>query len=382
MIPSDIATGLRFVTKDLPAPPQPTPAIQQVTDALSEFSVGQRIMAEIQTLLPNGTYRAMVAQREVTLALPFSAKPGDSLELEVTESAGKLSLAVFANRGQTPHQDGASASASTSLSNTGKLIGDLLGEIGQEGKQARPAPLNGNQALVEAFPKSAADLAPILKEALSKSGVFYESHQARWAQGKLSIEALLQEPQGKLSTLSTEQAHLSGSTGSNSLPNNLIGAEKQAGGNAPFQQTISGANFPNENHGTQSSQNSVIPQQLTTLVQQQLYALATETYVWQGQVWPGQNMDWEIVEEDRKRAAPDGNPGGWQTRLRLDLPTLGGLEASLHLSNGGKIEVDLATVRPESHDRLTAAREALRTQLEATGLSLSAFVVHQATSDE
>ena len=43
-------------------------------------------MAEIQAMLPNGSYRAVVAQREITLALPFSAKSGDSLELEVVVS--------------------------------------------------------------------------------------------------------------------------------------------------------------------------------------------------------------------------------------------------------------------------------------------------------
>lgn len=36
-------------------------------------------IAEIQAMLPNGTYRAIINQRNVTLALPFSAKTGDSL---------------------------------------------------------------------------------------------------------------------------------------------------------------------------------------------------------------------------------------------------------------------------------------------------------------
>lgn len=56
MIPADLASRLRNITQDLPASVQPVPVAQKVADALSELSVGQRIMAEIKTLLPNGAY--------------------------------------------------------------------------------------------------------------------------------------------------------------------------------------------------------------------------------------------------------------------------------------------------------------------------------------
>jgi hypothetical protein len=47
------------------------------------------------------------------------------------------------------------------------------------------------------MPKTAADLAPVLKQAVTQSGLFYEAHQARWVAGDLPTEALRQEPQGK-----------------------------------------------------------------------------------------------------------------------------------------------------------------------------------------
>ncbi len=378
MIPADVASNLRFVTKDVPTPPQPTPSVQQVADVLSEFSVGQRVMAEIQTLLPNGTYRAMVGQREVTLALPFSAKPGDSLELEVTESAGKLSLAVIANRGQSSSAENAAASASTSLSNTGKLIGELLSEIGQEGKRAQPAPLNGNQPLIDTFPESSAELAPILKEALSKSGIFYESHQARWAQGEMTTAALLQEPQGKLSSPTAgEQATLN-------TPPVLHSDNPEKSPNTP---PVTGAGYistsTTEAAQHQSSPNNPIPSQLTTLVQQQLYALATENYAWQGQIWPGQHMDWEIVREDGQREASSTDElRSWRTHLKLQLPSLGGVEATLRLSGAGSIEVSLVTTESNCKEILSTGAEALQSKLEATGLSLTAFVVQYADTGE
>jgi hypothetical protein len=203
MIPPDVASSLRSVLTESqnatqqPQQTQPVAAIQRIADVLGNLVPGQRIMAEIQGMQANGTYRATVGQREITLSLPFSAKAGDSLELEVTESDGKLALAFVANRGE-PAAKGQPVSVATSLSNTGRMIGDLLQELTVDGKRAPAAPLNGNQALVQSMPKDAAQLVPVLKQALTQSGMFYEAHQARWASGRLPTEQLRQEPQGRL----------------------------------------------------------------------------------------------------------------------------------------------------------------------------------------
>ena len=82
MIPSDVASRLQ-VSAD--ATLRPVAPAQEISDKLSGLVAGQKVMAEIQALLPNGTYRALINQRSVTLALPFSAKSGDALELLVTE---------------------------------------------------------------------------------------------------------------------------------------------------------------------------------------------------------------------------------------------------------------------------------------------------------
>ena len=96
MIPADVASRLQ-VSAD--ATLRPVAPAQEISDKLSGLVAGQKVMAEIQALLPNGTYRALINQRNLTLALPFSAKSGDSLELLVTESDGKLALAVVTQPG-------------------------------------------------------------------------------------------------------------------------------------------------------------------------------------------------------------------------------------------------------------------------------------------
>lgn len=398
MIPADLASRLRQVTQDLPAPVQPAPAAQKVADVLSEFSVGQRIMAEIQSLLPNGTYRAVIAQRDLTLALPFSAKAGDTIELEVVENDGKLTLAVVGNKTASEAGGKGNDSVSTSLSKTGNLIGELLGKVEQQGGQAKPAALNANQPLVTQFTGQASELLPALKESLSKSGMFYEAHQAQWLEGKLSTANLLQEPQGKLSTLIpaptnaaapsvhadsadiAAHVHLSEGalqkTQAESPPANPSQAEaaaKTAVTNNTEPKT--GSTVPPTEQPT-SQRTTAIHPELTPIVQQQLNALATQTYVWQGQVWPGQPMHWEITEDDgRPRSEIDETPARWQTRLKLDLPNLGGIEARLRLGNTGSLELTLTTDNNSSEATLRAAAKQLGSALEASGLQLNKFAV-------
>ncbi|MDR0672682.1 MAG: hypothetical protein LBF93_03265, partial [Zoogloeaceae bacterium] len=199
MIPADALARLKLTDALLT---QPAQAGQKLSDSLREFAPGQRLTAIIQTLLPNGLYRANVAQRDLTLSLPFTVRPGDALELEVVEQNGKLTLAVATTGSAAPtaEEGGKNASVATRLTVAGRLIGELLGALDKEGgKRPQPAPLNNAQPVVNRFPESAADLALALKAALAKSGMFYEAHQAQWVAGKAPLATLLAEPQGRLS---------------------------------------------------------------------------------------------------------------------------------------------------------------------------------------
>lgn len=374
MIPADLASHLRLT--QLPTQqeaPQPVVPIQKLTDALTDLVPGQRIMAEILAAMPNGTYRAMVAQREVTLALPFSAKAGDSLELEVRESDGKVTLAFVANRSAGEMQGKLGDSVATTLSQTGKLIGDLLGGVDAQGKRAAPAPLNGNLPLVDDFPAQAENLAPILKEALSKSGVFYEAHQARWVAGELPTESLRQEPQGK-----TPPALQLPST----TPNAQEARATEGGKPELVALTTSTPSRPEAATQTNASANP-IPRDLAPIVQQQLDALATQNYAWQGQIWPGQKMWWEISEnpDDSRQSSAEAS-ARWQTRLKLTLPALGGIDATLRLLPGGRVDIALTTESASSEALLRGSTESLHKHLEAAGLDLSQLQIRHGEATE
>jgi flagellar hook-length control protein FliK len=114
------------------------------------------------------------------------------------------------------------------------------------------------------------------------------------------------------------------------------------------------------------------------LVQQQLEALATQNFVWQGQVWPGQTMRWEIEEEGRHQGADsaDGEETAnrWRTRLRLTLPSLGEVDAQIRLQ-GSEITLSLTASSTETQSLLRSATEALRSQLGEAGLALASLGV-------
>ena len=61
MIPADLASRMQVSADTTLRPVAPT---QEISDKLSGLSAGQRVMAEIQAMLPNGTYRAMINQRK------------------------------------------------------------------------------------------------------------------------------------------------------------------------------------------------------------------------------------------------------------------------------------------------------------------------------
>jgi len=360
MIRADVANRLQPAA-DIAL--RPAPPAQEITDKLSGLVAGQRLLAEIQSLMPNGSYRALINQRNVTLALPFAAKSGDTIELEVTESDGKLTLAVVATAGSENGRD-EGGSAATSLSRTGQLISNLLGGP-RDGKGGPVAlPLNGNQPIATSPPTDAQELLPLLKQAITTSGMFYESHQAEWVEGRYSKEQLLQEPQGKLAP-QTPLPQLQ-------QPSTIGDTIVISGSPADTAPVV--AKTPEANIGA-AQPSQTVAAQAQSLVQQQLEAFATQNFSWQGQVWPGQQMQWEIeTDNERQQSNGDDDSQKWQTRLRLTLPRLGEVEARLHVQ-GQQLTLAMHATSAETRALLRGGTATLRSQLEQAGLNLASLGV-------
>lgn len=165
-----------------------------------------------------------------------------------------------------------------------------------------------------------------LRQVLRESGLFYESHQAKWIKGETPLEMLQREPQARLAKLDLPQAN----------PPELKG----------------------------------LPEETARLAGRQLMMLEGQPFVWQGQAWPGQPMEW-LVEE--READPQGDPDApaWRTQLRLVLPRLGELEADLGLGPAG-LQVRLKTGDEATLGEVRAALPELMRRLEAAHLNPSA----------
>jgi hypothetical protein len=200
-------------------------------------------------------------------------------------------------------------------------------------------------------------LATGLRDALSKSGLFYESHQAQWVRGERSTNQLLEEPQniltGKSSVLSPDNAQ-------QNIQDKL----------AATQQSQSST--PAKSDNTLS-----IAKELQPLVQQQLHTLENHHMAWMGQVWPGQQMQWEIKGE--------GEPGHqgrqqderqWSTEMELSLPKLGDVRARLVFAESG-LRLTLHATDAATASLFSRALPQLRNSLDNAGIALTAAVVEK-----
>jgi len=118
LIPSDAGLSLKLQNEALLLPVARTPAIP--TD-LPDLQKGQNFAARIQEVLPDNTYRALVAGKSITLSLPEMVKAGDMLELVVVDRTPKTiiaQLAQHAEQGGEPYQH-------ATLSRAAQLIGTL-----------------------------------------------------------------------------------------------------------------------------------------------------------------------------------------------------------------------------------------------------------------
>lgn len=296
-----------------PVAPVPDPARKA-----PDFPQGQRFLAKVEAQLPNGSFKVLLNGQALQMNLPESARPGDKMELVLIASEPRLKFVLLGDA-RSSTGEGASLSA------TGRFLGALAQDAA---RLPAAAPTTSAAPVLSAPPAESRRLPALLREALSQSGLFYESHQAQWLAGKRTLEQLLQEPQGGL---------------------------------------------PAAAGAIRNSEAPVVHEQTLALVQQQLSVLETGQLSWRGEIWPGQWLEWDIGEH-APAESETAEPGRWQTRLRLTLPKLGEVAATLGLDSRG-VHVALGAAAAETAELLQGSRQLLAASMEAAGLSLLAVEV-------
>lgn len=243
------------------------------------------------------------------------------------------------------------------------------------GSQPPPASAAGAQATgaPPAPPGMASALAHALAQALEQSGLFYESHLADLAFGKRGAGDLSPEPQARLSPGSPgTQPGQAGATAS--TPQAAASPSVNASAGAPSHSTAGAAPGSNPAQPAQASAGTtalpaaaVLPYEAHLVVRQQLETLANQAFAWQGPAWPGAPMRWAVARHEHPASEdPAATPPYWSTHVRITLPRLGLVDASLTLA-GPRIAVRLTAPEgaPALQDKLTD----LRSRLSAAGLS-------------
>ncbi|ABE50248.1 MULTISPECIES: flagellar hook-length control protein FliK [Methylobacillus] len=206
---------------------------------------------------------------------------------------------------------------SAALSSGARILSQQLAQS-PHGENSKT--LTSLQVLTHA-PQSPRVVAQDMQRALTTSGLFYESHLEKFTMGKMPLAHLLQEPQ-----------------------NQLPGAAE-----------------------------SMINKQIAVLENQRIH--------WQGEVWPGQKMDWQVQMHERE-VNPDehgtnadlGEDRKVSSSIRLELPSLGTITANITLE-GGRLRVRIAAADQAAIQRLQSSLPALATALTSRGQSLDALTV-------
>jgi len=185
--------------------------------------------------------------------------------------------------------------------------------------------------------------------------------------GDRSLESLRAEPQG-------QRPPLAG-------PASTATAASAAAASSPAAADQRAAAAPGPaSPGTSASPAALLEGRVDTalapLVTQQLGVLESRVLPWSGFAFPGVplRIDLQQVEDEGAESGASDDTGGWATRLRVDLPRLGPVEARL-LVRAGQVVLSVQAASASAEAEMDAAREALATRLEAAGLQVGALEV-------
>lgn len=304
--------------------------------------VGSEVPMTLVSLSPRPTFQLSTGQQQPVLAdaalaqpsgLPQAAAAAAQAAPRTTSyAAALLGKAPLIPADQLPALDPASTPAS--LSAAAKAITSVL-------TTALKAP-NAPNAIVATTPLVKAPgvapetLAAALKDAVGNSGLFYESHVVEWLDGKRPLAELVREPQ----------------------------MQKALNANGPE------AGLRQQAPATDPATAQFINLQLSTHEQARV--------AWQGQVWPGQHMQWEINKD-----APDGrgsageSAGGepvWRSGVRFRFPLLGEIAATVQLV-GDRLHVQIQAGSSDIGGLLRTHAGALSAALDAAGTPLSSLQI-------
>ncbi|MEZ0232195.1 MAG: flagellar hook-length control protein FliK [Methylophilaceae bacterium] len=289
-------------------------AIQDLDFRATQLLKGQDYYAHVLSKVDDKTFMVKVEGAILKMDLSKSTTVGQTLLLKYINDAPQPTFMLVQQNVTAPKNE-------ANLSPTGRWIDQKLKEAEKQGVTAQYV----SDDVVTNTPKTPQVVAQELKNALTNSGLFYESHLRDFVEGQRTLQAVMQEPQNQP--------------------------------NAPT----------------------------TALMAQQLAILENQRLVWRGEVWPGQMMDWEVERRDES-SNEDQAASSSQTPeqppissvIVLHLPKLGKVSARIRIAND-QVQVNISALDAITLDKLKVQSMHLVNAFELHGQKLEALTV---TADE
>ncbi len=273
------------------------------------------------------------AGKKITNDTGVSAPKIGIQDLATAKSAEVNSKSIINNNSVIDTTPDHLSSAPTSLSSTGKFITQILQTAPNQGEKLSIA----SQTPVLAAPadlKDTAATATKLQHQINTSGLFYESHVAEWAQGKRPLNDIKAEPQAQ------------------------IGSTDVTAGNSA---TAFGP----------------VNKEMGQIIHQQLNVLEQNVVRWQGELFPGQKIEWEIKKESQgNQHQQEIENVNWQSVVRFDLPNLGPVTAIINLQSSN-LGLSLRAEQSTTVSALKDHASELATAMQVAGSPLMSFVVNK-----
>lgn len=324
MVPAQLLSRLLAIQPVLDAVERDQAAPRATFDRLI---IGQAVTGQVKSQT-NGVSLVAIEGETVAMRLPYPVKTGDPLKLSF---AGRTPQPVFLLQSpEIPPTD------APQLSQTARMLSEIL----QRSPQHALPTLTPPTPLLPKPTTNTRELAGVLRTALVRSGLFYESHLANWTVGQDSLDGLMQEPQNRLT---------------------------------PDAARLGSASALSET-GVATESRQLNP--LHTLLSQQLQVLESPQFAWRGDLWPGRTLEWQVRQEtpDASEEPPNPTPpsaeAAWESHLKLTLPELGTLNVHIKLDSRHAFSINIVPDRAEVGTILTQHQPALTEKLLAAGCTL------------
>ncbi len=384
-------------------------ARQEIFHRLTQIALGKEMLANVLSRFADGSFSVKVGDTVARMALPADTRVGDNVPMMLVAKAPRPAFLLVR---QTTID-------TASVSSAGRMIDQILQAARQDGAQA--AVMAKTPLATAASDIDPQQVAVRLQSEVSGSGVFYESHLHEWVSGRRPLASLLQEPQAALA------GHAAGTATGNpaTLParGSALAAPSspQAGGTVAMQEgdgllpalandaallsrlrdmqalprnpdldadVLVYHKPPADDVHSQgrlqtTSATEAIRPEAARIVNLQLHTLEQQQVRWQGELWPGVPMQWEVnrMSGQQERAVGKDSSGGadydqagWTSVVRFELPTLGPVAARIVL-HGDRVQVNVSAASEDAAAALRNHGAALADAMLTAGSPLDLFTV-------